>query len=91
MNYGQLVKIREKGRVVGKNKRVMLGQADANRIETFNVENFNSILRHRIGRLVRKTKKFSKIPEILNNALALFHFYWNYMDPLPYKQTAAML
>ena len=91
VNYGQLVKIREKGRIVGKIKRVLLGTTDTKRIETVNVENFNSILRHRLGRIARKTKKFSKIPEMLYNALVLFHFYWNFMDPLPCKQTPAML
>lgn len=91
IRYGQLVKIREKGRVVGKEIRVMIGDVDPEQVETFNVENFNSILRGRVGRLVRKTKTFSKITEMLYYAVALFQFYWNFMDPLPCKRTPAML
>lgn len=91
VRYGQIVKIREKGRVVDKEIRVLIGDIDPKQVETYNVENFNSILRGRVGRLVRKTKTFSKIPEMLHNAVALFQFYWNFMDPLPCKQTPAML
>ena len=58
--YGQLVKIRENGRVVRKEKRIIYGNPDLGDIETTNVENYNGILRERIGRLVRKTKCFSK-------------------------------
>jgi hypothetical protein len=86
-----MVKIRKKRRVVGKEIRVMIGDVDPKQVETFNVENFNSILRGRVGRLVRKTNTFSKIPEMLQYAVALFQFYWNFMDPLPCKQTPAMI
>jgi len=51
-----------KGRVVDKRVRVMIGDADPGQVDTVNVENFNSILRGRLGRLVRKTKTFSKDP-----------------------------
>ncbi|CAJ36744.1 conserved hypothetical protein [Methanocella arvoryzae MRE50] len=91
VRYGQLVKIREKGRVVGKEIRVLIGDVDSEQVETFNVENFNSILRGRVGRLVRKTKTFSKIPEMLYYSVALFQFYWNFMNPLPCKQTPATI
>ena len=60
IDYGQLVKIRENGRVVRKEKRTIYGNPDLGDIETTNVENYNGILRERIGRLVWKTKCFSK-------------------------------
>ena len=52
MNYGQLIKIREKGRVVDKEKRLIFGNPDPNDIETTDIENFNGICRERGGRVV---------------------------------------
>ena len=61
VNYGQLIKIREKGTVVGKKRVIIYGCMDLDDIETTDVENFNGILRERVGRLVRKTKCFAKL------------------------------
>jgi IS1 family transposase len=69
INYGQLVKIRENGRVVRKEKRAIYGTPDPRDIETTDIENYNGILRERIGRLVRKTKCFSKRRWILKCSL----------------------
>ena len=60
-------------------------------IETTDVENFNGILRERVGRLVRKTKCHSKKKRALINALELIQFHWNFMDPLHDNQTPGML
>lgn len=91
MNYGQLVKIREKGRVVDKEKRTTYGNPDPKDIETTDVENFNGILRERVGRLVRKTKCFSKRKRRLECALHLFQFYWNFIIQFRRGTTPAML
>ncbi len=91
INYGQLVKVREKGRVVDKIKRKIYGQPENIDIETTDVENYNGILRERIGRLVRKTKCFSKRKSRLEGILHIFQFYWNFMNPFKRKQTPAML
>ena len=91
LNYGQLVKIREKGRVVGREKRVIYGSPDLGDIETTDVENFNGILRERIGRLVRKTKSFSKARPRLKCALELFQFYWNFINEFKRGTSPAML
>lgn len=88
VNYSQLVKIREKGRVVGKIKRGMIGEPCLENTETTNIENFNSILRERIGRLVRKTKCYSKILRMLDCALEVFQFYWNMIKPIRGKTPA---
>ena len=61
VNYGQLIKIREKGTVVDKKRMMIYGCMDLDEIETTDVENFNGILRERVGRLVRKTKCFAKL------------------------------
>ena len=75
LNYGQLVKIRDvNGRLVRKEIRVVYGDPERGDVETVNVENFNSILRERVGRLVRKMKCFSKKKSRLRCALSVFSF-----------------
>ena len=69
------IKIRENGRVVDREKRIIYEKPDLNDIETTDIENFNGILRERIGRLVRETKCFSKYKRRLEYALELFQFY----------------
>ena len=91
INYGQIVKIREKGRVVRKEKRIIYGDPDLRDIETTDVENSNGILRERIGRLVRKTKCFSKKKQRFESALHVFQFYWNFINGFKRRTTPAML
>ncbi|GCC11089.1 hypothetical protein IPdc08_01136 [archaeon] len=90
IHYGQVVKIREKGKVVDKLKREIYGKPRHKKIETTNIENFNRILRERIGRLVCKTKCFPKKVMLLDNAVTVFGFYWNFMKPLHRAKTPAM-
>jgi len=80
IDYGQLVKIRENGRVVRKEKRIICGNPDSGDIETTDVENYNGILRERIGRLVRKTKCFvGRIGRSLVDVARIFLFPINYL------------
>ena len=80
VDYGQLLKIKEKGRLVRKEKWVVYGEVVLGEIETTDVENFNGILRERLGRLVRKTKCFAKTKRRLVCAVGLFQFYWNFIN-----------
>ena len=91
MDYGQLIKIREGGKVIDKIRKIVYGSPSVDDIETTNVENFNGILRERVGRLVRKTKCHSKKKRALINALELIQFHWNFMDPLHDMMTPAMI
>jgi len=91
IDHGQLIKIRKNGRVVDKIKRVVYGTPDLNEIETTNIENFNGILRERVGRIVRKTKCHAKKKSNLISSIELIQFYWNVMKPLYNKKTPAML
>ena len=91
MTYGQLIKIREKGRVVDKIRRIVYGIPAIEDIETTYVENYNGILRERLSRLVRKTKCHAKRKRRLENALHLFQFYWNFIHLIHQKQTPAMM
>ena len=86
MNYGQLIKIRERGRVVDKIRRVVYGNSALEDIETTYIENHNGILRGQLSRLVRKTKCIGKRKYRLENALHLFQFYWNFMHPITRKK-----
>lgn len=91
IDYGQLIKIREGGRVVDKKKRVVMGSPELRDIETTNVENFNGILRERLGRLVRKTKCYSKKRRRLESALELIQFHWNTMHVIKGGSTPGMI
>lgn len=91
INYGQIIKIREGGRVVYKIKRVVIGSPELDDIETTNIENFNGIMRERVGRLVRKSKCYSKKKSHLTNAIELIQFHWNMMDTIHGNLTPAMI
>lgn len=92
LDYAQLVKIRDaNGRLIRKEVRVVYGDPDHEDVETVNVENFNSILRERVGRLVRKTKCFSKKRARLRCAVTLFQFYWNFISEIRRGVTPAMM
>lgn len=91
MNYGQLIKIRKGGRVVDREKRAIYGTPEMEDIETTDIENFNGILRERIGRLVRKTKCFSKEKQRSKCALHLFQFYWNFINEFKRDTSPAMV
>jgi len=92
VNYGQLVKIRdERGRLIRKEKRIIYGDPMVEDIETVNVENFNGILRERLGRLVRRTKCISKKKQRLHCAISFFLFYWNFISQIKRHRTPAMI
>lgn len=90
INYAQLIKIRESGRVVDKVRRIVYGNPQRDNIETTNVENFNGILRERVGRIVRRTKCYAKNIDCLSNAVGIFQFYWNFMHVLHENLTPAI-
>jgi hypothetical protein len=90
INYGQLIKLRKSGRVVGKIRRIIYGNPERADIETTDVENFNGILRERVGRIVRRTKCYAKNRDQLSNAIGLFQFYWNFIHKLHKNLTPAI-
>jgi len=77
INYGQLIKERERGRVVGKTRMVIFGDVDEAGIETVYVERYNLTMRHGISRLVRRSLCFSKCKEMLDNHLDVYQCYNN--------------
>lgn len=79
INYGQLIKMRENGRVVSKTKKIIFGALDEEEIETVVVERYNLTLRHGISRFVRKTICFSKCKNMLDDHLDVFQCYNNFI------------
>lgn len=77
INYGQLVKERESGRVVRKTRRIIFGNMEYEDIETVYIERYNNTLRHGISRLVRKTLCFSKCKDMLDDHLDVHQCYNN--------------
>lgn len=77
--YGQLIKVIRGKKLADKYKRKIFGNPDYSQIETVNIESYNGILRERIGRLVRRTKCFSKKRSMLENHLDIFQAYNNTM------------
>jgi hypothetical protein len=77
--------------LVRKEIRVVYGDPERGDVETVNVESFNSILRERVGRLVRKTKCFSKKKSRLRCALSVFQFYWDFISEIKRGVTPAMM
>lgn len=90
MNYGQIIKIKEGGRVVDKRKKIIFGTPLLDDIETTNIENLNTILRARLSRLVRKTQCHAKKKKSLEDSVELFRVHWNFIKPLHGKQTPGM-
>jgi len=91
IDYGQLIKVKKNGKVVDKKKLVVYGEPSLGDIETTEVENFNSILRERVGRLVRESKCFSKVKGRLVCAVELFRFYWNFINEFRWGFSPAKL
>ncbi|GCC10816.1 IS1 transposase [archaeon] len=77
INYVQLVKERENGRVMGKTMTIIFGSMENEDIDTVYVERYNLTLRHGISRLVRKSLCFSKCREMLDNHLDVYQCYNN--------------
>lgn len=90
INYGLLVKIKKEGKVVDKRKEIIFGEPKIENIETTNVENFNTILRARLSRLVRKTQCHAKKKKSIEDSVELFKMYWNFIKPIHEKQTPGM-
>jgi len=91
VDYGLLVKVKKAGIVIDKKKEVVFGSPELKDIETTNVENFNSILRGRLSRLVRKTNTHGKNKNKVNDSVELFKFYWNFIKPLRKGLTPRMM
>jgi hypothetical protein len=84
LRYAQVVKKRERGRVVSVTKRIVCGEdstIDSKDITTSLVERLNLTLRRENSTLQRKTLSFSKDEEELKAHLALQVAYYHFVRP----------
>ena len=79
INYGQKIKTKDGKKVFPAIKRVVYGCISLEDIETNTVESINSVLREKLSKLYRKTKKISKKKFSLNSSIWLFKFAWNFI------------
>lgn len=92
LDYAQVIKTREKGRVVSIETKVIFGDPKriawkianspvSNSINTSFVERSNGTLRQDCSRLSRKTFAYSKRPEMLEAHLYLLSAYYHFCRP----------
>lgn len=82
LRYVQLVKVRQKGRVIGTHKRVIFGderRLDMNAVSTSLIERENLSFRQDNRRLSRKTIAFSKCINMLNHQVTFYRVYSNFV------------
>jgi len=89
--YGQKVKSKNGKKLDEPIRRKVFGNPNWREIDTNTNESFNSVLRGKLARLVRKTKCHSKDKIELKNSLSLFQFYWNFMHESRKNVTPAIM
>ncbi len=89
--YGQKIKSRDGKKLFPAICRKIYGNPSFDNIDTNTNECFNSILRSRMSKLVRKSQCHTKQKQSLNSSLFLFQFYWNFMHENEEKLTPAIL
>lgn len=79
VNHGQKIKTQNGKKLIQPLKKIIYGNFDKNLIETNTVESINSVLREKISKLYRKTKKIPKDKYSLDSSICLFKFAWNFI------------
>lgn len=90
VNYAQVVKIRVKQKVVGIERRNVIGNTDEDKITINKIDGYCGTLRERIPFFVRKTKAFSKQRKNVENRLDIFQVNRNFIEKKKGK-TPAMI
>jgi hypothetical protein len=91
LSYGQKVKSKKGEKIIPAIRRKVYGNPQLEDIDTNNNECFNSILRGKLAKLVRRTKQHPKAKYELYMTLFFFQFYWNFIHQLDEKVTPAIL
>jgi len=89
--YGQKIKHKDGKKLFPPILRKVYGNPKESEIDTNWIECFNSILRGKLSKLVRRTKNYPKEKHELSSALYLFQFYWNFMHKLRENLTPAIM
>lgn len=80
VNYGQIIKDKEKQRVIGSHKRKVLGNMSFDDISIAHVDGLCSALRERMKCSVREAKTFAKKRKTIRELLAIYQAYHNLID-----------
>jgi len=80
VNYGQVIKDKEKQIVIGIHKRKIIGNMPFDEIAINNVDGFCSKLRARVGCFVRKTRNFAKKRKQITNLLHIMQTNHNFIE-----------
>ncbi len=91
INYGQKIKSQNGKKLSKPIKKMVYGNFDQKLIETNTVESINSVLREKVSKLYRRTKKIPKNKYSLESSICLFKFAWNFIHKRHcHLQTPAM-
>ena len=88
VNYGQVIKDKEKQIVIGIHKRKIIGNIPFYKISINNVDGFCSKLRARVGCFVRKTRNFAKKRKQIRNMLHITQTNHNFIESVKGKTPA---
>ena len=80
VNYGQVIKDKEKQIVYGIHRRKVIGNLPFNKIAINNVDGFCSKLRARVGCFVRETRNFAKKRKQISNLLHITQTNHNFIE-----------
>ena len=80
INYGQVIKDKEKQIVFGSHKRKVIGNLSFDEISIAHVDGLCSALRERMKFSVRKAKTFAKKRRTITNLLSIYQSYHNLVD-----------
>jgi len=89
VNYGQVIKDKEKQIVFGSHKRKVIGNLSYDKISIAKVDGFCSALRERIKCSVREAKTFAKKRKTIRDLLNIYQAYHNLIDAR-YGETPCM-
>ena len=80
INYGQVIKDKEKQIVYGSHKRKVIGNLSFSDISIAHIDGLCSALRERIKCSVREAKTFPKKRKTIKDLLAIYQAYHNLID-----------
>lgn len=89
--YGQKIKHKNGEKLFPPIRRKVFGNPVLSDIDTNANECFNSVLRGKLARLLRRSKLHSKERYSLTRVLPVFQFHWNFMHESEKKVTPAIL
>lgn len=91
LNYGQIIKVKEKNKLICVIREEIIGSPDYKSISTSVVEGYNNKIRQRLSRFGRKTASFSKKVRGYVAALNTFQFVHNFIDVKKDHKSPAMM